>query len=765
MLICEHGVSKQVGEFLSRDDLRAAVVYWVTYSVTAARCSSPTVEILKACADRGQTVIVYCMDPAVCFRRGSGSIRLNSYIALKEGLGDHFGKRVLLYGLKSASAPDDDRFGPVHAKWIVTSPNAEGRHAVAFGSFNLADNSLISNLEVFSEGDAAAAATAWNWCNDIGPEDCYLITDEVILANEFGPSARARRGQGRGKAALPVSNAPRDVGGAGPSTLDPARALAQDLPTIGELQPLVEELERCLGNWPNAGSHWQLDVFRELAARQRAIDLLYLPVGVGKTFIGLRWLLWQIQMAGQDRRTPPTGLFITPNEWIRSTVERDLRSLSDQARVPWEVVRRYVAICTPGTCPSGDWIERVVGVVADEVHNWTPRHARREDWYLTNRYAVQVGGWRARALSGGARLLGLSATPLRMDEGKFDVLAFVSAFFGRDVARNEVAPRMTRVQAVSLRLIVPLEWIDIVRGARAKIDEVLSRADGSAVQMGDYAHATLSHVWKVLWSSRHRRSLVEEVVRHIEEKRARRVVVFVPPVKGRTDAFVSALSARVRDRLQGRVVDFRSRGTTSSAGASEAFREFAASGHETSPKVLVTVDRFQEGISVTDIDMIVMLRATLSPRVAEQAIGRGVRLHPGKDRCYVLDAVGVRERIEAFDPSDPNFDARAPMRQQHEAALNSPNMLGTDGSDSAGARRGAKRRMARRLGMDVESWTKARLLREMLKPSGRASGWTFERIARHLNVTVDEIEKAALGAVLSPSVRTSLDLLFKYGPH
>ena len=70
------------------------------------------------------------------------------------------------------------------------------------------------------------------------------------------------------------------------------------------------------------------------------------------------------------------------------------------------------------------------------------------------------------------------------------------------------------------------------------------------------------------------------------------------------------------------------------------------------PAVLVTVNRFSEGVSVNDVDTLIMLRATLSPRVATQALGRGLRLDPERPdkTCRVLDAVGFLDRYQRWEP-------------------------------------------------------------------------------------------------------------------
>lgn len=61
--------------------------------------------------------------------------------------------------------------------------------------------------------------------------------------------------------------------------------------------------------------------------------------------------------------------------------------------------------------------------------------------------------------------------------------------------------------------------------------------------------------------------------------------------------------------------------------------------------VLTSVDLFNEGVDVPDVDLVVFMRATHSRRIFVQQIGRGLRMSPGKDKVIVLDFVTDLRRI------------------------------------------------------------------------------------------------------------------------
>jgi superfamily II DNA or RNA helicase len=65
--------------------------------------------------------------------------------------------------------------------------------------------------------------------------------------------------------------------------------------------------------------------------------------------------------------------------------------------------------------------------------------------------------------------------------------------------------------------------------------------------------------------------------------------------------------------------------------------------------VLFTVDLFNEGVDIPDVDVLLMLRPTESATVFLQQLGRGLRRSAGKDVLTVLDFVGHQSKQFRFD--------------------------------------------------------------------------------------------------------------------
>ena len=66
-------------------------------------------------------------------------------------------------------------------------------------------------------------------------------------------------------------------------------------------------------------------------------------------------------------------------------------------------------------------------------------------------------------------------------------------------------------------------------------------------------------------------------------------------------------------------------------------------------RVVFSVDLFNEGVDVPLVDTLLLLRPTDSPTLFLQQLGRGLRRHPNKNLCTVLDFVGHHRKEFRFD--------------------------------------------------------------------------------------------------------------------
>ena len=102
--------------------------------------------------------------------------------------------------------------------------------------------------------------------------------------------------------------------------------------------------------------------------------------------------------------------------------------------------------------------------------------------------------------------------------------------------------------------------------------------------------------------------------------------------------------------------------------------------------VLVNCGVFTEGIDIPNVDCVLLARPTKSRNLLVQMIGRGMRLHPGKENCHILDMVASLETgiittptLFGLDPSEivdqtgvKEMKGRSELYKQQQPSSSSP---------------------------------------------------------------------------------------------
>jgi DNA repair protein RadD len=105
--------------------------------------------------------------------------------------------------------------------------------------------------------------------------------------------------------------------------------------------------------------------------------------------------------------------------------------------------------------------------------------------------------------------------------------------------------------------------------------------------------------------------------------------------------------------------------TVTSETPSDERRAIFSAFREGSIRCLTGVNIFSVGFDIPQVDLLALLRPTLSPGLVVQQCGRGTRLAPGKSNCLVLDFAG---NIRRHGPVDDIQVNDSPLRQIFAAA-------------------------------------------------------------------------------------------------
>ena len=230
------------------------------------------------------------------------------------------------------------------------------------------------------------------------------------------------------------------------------------------------------------------------------------------------------------------------------------------------------------------------------------------------------------------RVLGLSATPYRTKDGKLteqenaiftDVAYDLNKDFARLVEEGYLAP----LTSVKTPVEVNLKGVHI-QGGDYNSKEVQA-AVGNDVLLEQACNVMVNE-------GRYRRSWI----------------VFVSGIKN---------AVRVREMLERRGIDVRDvTSANTAADNAQAIADFRSG----QVRCLVSANQLTTGFDVPQIDLIAVLRPTVSPSLHVQMLGRGTRPCPGKVDCLVLDFAHNIARLGPIN--DPFLKERKPKGELTE---------------------------------------------------------------------------------------------------
>lgn len=285
-------------------------------------------------------------------------------------------------------------------------------------------------------------------------------------------------------------------------------------------------------------------------------------------------------------------------------------------------LRHPVVFGTPGTVVRSikAFGSRFCAVVVDEAHGITPTLMR----------IIST----MREQNPNLRVIGLSATPYRLGEGYVYAMDQNGQPMGEQCCKD---PYFTaKVCEVPAHLLIEQGYL-----TRPKIGAINSghyetlgmqpnragKFSSADVDQAYHGHGRLTSaiVADVVAQSRYRKGvmLFAATVQHAEE-----IMASLPPGLSRMIGGKINTGKGPRKKL---VADFKA-------------QKF---------KYLVSVQTMTTGVDFTHVDVIAILRATESVALLQQIIGRGLRIHEGKDDVLILD---YAENLERHCPDGDIFN-------------------------------------------------------------------------------------------------------------
>jgi DNA repair protein RadD len=222
------------------------------------------------------------------------------------------------------------------------------------------------------------------------------------------------------------------------------------------------------------------------------------------------------------------------------------------------------------------------------------------------------------------RVIGLTATPYRLGHGMItDKPALFDAL----------------LEPVSLEELIHKKYLAPLR---SKITKEKLSTEGIKKRGGDYIESEMQAAFD---TEKHNKAVVDEVISLAGDRKA--WLFFCAGVEH---------AQHVAHELMERGIEAAClTGDTSAIDREDIINDFKAG----KIRALTNVNVLTTGFDYPDIDLIAMLRATMSPVLYMQMAGRGLRPKSHTDHCLVLDFAGVVEThgpITAVNPPNKKKD-------------------------------------------------------------------------------------------------------------
>jgi superfamily II DNA or RNA helicase len=386
-------------------------------------------------------------------------------------------------------------------------------------------------------------------------------------------------------------------------------------PVLVDVKKLYNEISKKL-------YAYQKEIFNELINRNYQIDVLCLPTGLGKTFIAIAWLLKQ----GENKGNQAKMLIITPNRLIKETIKN---ICINELKMPDLIDAIYIKTAREFADDDYEFNE-LCAAVLDEVHNWNPGDESSD-------YNIARNKLKSKKI----KILGISATPSR--HPNYDQEDFYREFCESE---NSILTKYTVMHAINQKWLIQPEW--------KAVSQSCDHLKNYTPIKGKYSERMLMREW---WNAlAEDEDLIDTIVNEIKSNKLKKGLIYIPPVGEDLKNIVEDIDYKLSNYAE--VLDIQSRNCSSPESVIKKFRD------SKKPVFLISINRASEGISIPEIDSLIMLRMPLSDNLAIQLIGRGLRLHPNKKRLFVLDAVGYEKRLEMI----PAWNGSALLERQTAGA-------------------------------------------------------------------------------------------------
>ena len=348
------------------------------------------------------------------------------------------------------------------------------------------------------------------------------------------------------------------------------------------------------------------------------------PTGTGKMFIALKFL---------EENKDKKAIYVAPSNPILHDVKKNIfaegMTMEDFPQLKRITYQKLMNL-------TDEEIEKLEAdiIILDEFH-----HCGAPEWGKGVERLIQKNK--------GAKILGLSATPLRYFDGLRDM--------ADELFENNVASEMSLEEAIENGILPEATYVSTLYGYDKELENM--QTDIEKMQNKEEKEQAQNLLNDLKGKLDENTQNLPELFSEYMQNASGKYIIFCRNIEDMNEKKEQAqkMFGKVNPNMTIRAVSSKIKKTD------KILTEFEQDTDEGTLKLLYAVDMLNEGYHINDLDGVVMMRPTLSPTIYTQQLGRALTVG-GNRKPVVLDLVNNFDSCKIIE----DFAERMKQYKGHE---------------------------------------------------------------------------------------------------
>lgn len=237
-----------------------------------------------------------------------------------------------------------------------------------------------------------------------------------------------------------------------------------------------------------------------------------------------------------------------------------------------------------------------------------------------------------------AKVLGLSATPIRYFDGNIDM--------AKEMFGEHIVSEISFTEAIEKEILPDFDYISAMYGYEDKLIQLKEQIEISKVTQSkkDEAKRLYEELSKQL--SKDTENLPEVLEKHMTNKNGK-YMVFCSNIENMQKKMQDA--QKLFSKINPNIKIYSVSSSEDLKNNNKVLKKFENDNDENSLKLMFSVNMLNEGYHLPDIDGVVMMRPTKSPTVYMQQMGRALTVGNSNKKPVIIDLVDNFDSIRVIE--------------------------------------------------------------------------------------------------------------------